>query len=121
MAYDYTQIMDAQWQRLQADAAEQVAELEAARHAEDADRTNYAAQRILEIDAQRAALASRATQYASQLQGQAHAAQANPYNLSLDEMEVAKTFTSDDRLSVNDRMRIYAEQKAKYQHARATG
>ena len=68
MPYDYSSIMTAQWQRLEAEAAEQAAELEAGRHAEDAARTNYAAQRILEIDAQRAALAHRANQYVAQQQ-----------------------------------------------------
>ncbi len=43
------------------------------------------------------------------------------YGLTESEREVAKNFTQDPRMSEEDKLRTYAEQKARYQRARATG
>lgn len=56
MAYDYSSMLQAQWERLNEEAATTAAELEAARQKEDSAGTMYAAQRILQIDAERDAL-----------------------------------------------------------------
>ena len=47
---------------------------------------------------------------------------ASKFGLSEKEMEIARTLSPGARdLSDEDRQRIYADNKAKYQHARATG
>jgi hypothetical protein len=117
MAYDYSSIMAAQWERLNEEAAQTAADLEAARQREDTNGTMYAAQRILQIDAERDALARRANQYAQQ---QAYAQQhSNRYGLSDQEIEVAKN--SHGHGTVEERVAEYAANKQKYQHMRATG
>jgi hypothetical protein len=118
MPFNYTDIMQSQWERLEAEQAAEAAELEAGRIAEDGFRVENAARRILELDAQRSALAQRANQYASQLQGRP---QGNSYGLSDREVEVAKNWTSDPAISTDDRLRTYAEQKQRYQRARMSG
>jgi hypothetical protein len=45
----------------------------------------------------------------------------NRYGLNAEEQEVARNFTGDNRLSDDEKQRIYSEQKAKYRHQRATG
>jgi hypothetical protein len=47
---------------------------------------------------------------------------SNKYGLTADEVTIARGIASGDRNMTNDeRERCYAEQKAKYQHLRATG
>ena len=130
MPYDYSSIMTAQWQRLDAEAAEQAAELEAGRHAEDPHRVNYAAQRILEIDAQRTALAHRANQFVAQQQAPIVGGDdlskrdrdlCRHYRLSPDDLAVAKGWTADDRIPDTQRIEEYLRNKQRYQHARASG
>ncbi len=49
-------------------------------------------------------------------------ANASRYGLSPDEVAIARGISGSDRnLSNDDRERMYAEQKARYQHMRATG
>lgn len=76
---------------------------------------NSAADRILQLDALRMALAARANQYVARQQ----VPPGNKYRLNQDEMEVAHGSFGD--LPKEERERIYAENKARYQHARATG
>jgi hypothetical protein len=116
MPYDYSSIMQASAQRLDAQQAEMVAELEAGRMAEDADRTMYAATRLLEIDAQRVALAERANQYIARQQAQP---KGNAYGLSDQELAIAKNSHSGG--TVDERLREYASNKQRLQHMRATG
>ena len=118
MAYDYQSIMQSQWERLESEGVQQAAELEAGRIAEDADRVHWAAQRILELDAQKNALAVRANQFAAQQRAEPR---GNKYGLSHDEIEVARNFTTDPKLSNDDKEKLYAEQRNRYRHARATG
>ena len=118
MAYDYRSIMQAQLQRLDTEGAEQAGELEAARIAEDPDRCNWAAQRILEIDAQRNALAVRANQLDAQQRAQPV---RHKYGLSPDEVEVARAATANPKLTHDDKEKLYAEQRNRYRNARATG
>jgi len=117
MPYDYGSIMQAQAQRIEADQAQAVADLEAARRNEDADGTMYAAGRILELDAQRAALDQRASQYlASQQQ---HQRQGNKYGLSPDELEIAHGAGGD--MSKEEKEELYARNRDKLRYTRATG
>ncbi|WP_316225061.1 MULTISPECIES: hypothetical protein [unclassified Bradyrhizobium] len=119
MSYSYEAILSAQAQRIAAERSQQVAELEAGRMAEDPDRVAYAANRILELDAQEAALAQRANTYYTQ----APAMRQNPHGLTDDEVEVARnSFTrSDMNLSDEQRLELYARQKARLQELRRTG
>jgi hypothetical protein len=118
MAYNYADIMQNQLERLEAEGAQRAAELEAARINEDPDAVHWAAQRILELDSQRNALAVRANQFAAQQRVQP---QRHKYGLSPEEIEVARNFTQDPKLSNDDKEKLYAEQRARYRHARATG
>ncbi|MGC2779999.1 MAG: hypothetical protein WA418_30605 [Bradyrhizobium sp.] len=117
--YSYEAIMTAQAQRIESERVQYAAELEAGRHAEDPDRVNYAANRILELDAQYAALAQRANAY--QERGQAQARQQNPHGLTDDEMQVAANFSQNPSLSREQKIEMYARQKSRYQHMRRTG
>lgn len=83
----------------------------------DPHGVQYAAERILNLDLQRQALAARAQSYMTaqtvrQMDG-------NKYGLSQDELDVANSSFSD--LPPEERQRIYAENRARYQHLRATG
>jgi hypothetical protein len=80
--------------------------------------SHWAAQRILELDAQKNALAVRANQFAAQQRAEPR---GNKYGLSHDEIEVARNFTTDPKLSNDDKEKLYAEQRNRYRHARATG
>ena len=119
MAYSYEEILQAQAGRLQAEQAQASADLEAARLAGDPDGVNIAADRILQIDLQMNALGGRARQFYSAQQSQP---QGNKYGLSADEIELARGVASGDRRMSNDeRERLYAENKSRYQRMRATG
>ncbi|WP_315737962.1 hypothetical protein [Bradyrhizobium sp. SZCCHNR1093] len=119
MSYSYEAIMTAQFERIQQEKAQQAAELEAGRYAEDPDRVNYAANRILELDAQEAALAQRANTFYTQ----APAMKQNPHGLTDEEVEVARnSFTRTDmQMTDEKRLELYARQKARYQEMRRTG
>jgi hypothetical protein len=116
MPYDYSSIMTAQAERIAADQARAAADLEAARLAEDPDATMYHAGRILELDAQRDALAVRANNFVSQQSAQP---QRHPSGLSDEEIAVAKASHSGG--TADQRIQEYAQNKARYQHLRATG
>jgi hypothetical protein len=117
MAYTYQDIMRAQSERIDAEAASAAADLEAARLSRDEYTVHDAASRILQLDAQRMALAARANQY---IAGQQAAnPPGNKYRLSQDELDVAHGSFSD--LPKEERERIYFENKQKYQTMRATG
>jgi hypothetical protein len=121
MAYSYDQIMSAQFQNIDAAQAEAAAELEAARHAEDPDRVNSAANAILHLDLQRNALAQRAQGYNAAQQS----APANRYGLSREEQEIAHASFVDRKdmppMSLEDRERQYTIQKNKYRAMIANG
>jgi hypothetical protein len=131
MPFDYSDIMQAQFERIESDHAQAVAELEAARNIEDVHGTHQAATRILELDAQRAALAQRANQYVSRQAAPMMPGSENMSNKDLDlcrkygvspnELGVAKGWTSDPKLDDESRVQQYAANRARYQHARATG
>ncbi|MGJ5042732.1 hypothetical protein [Bradyrhizobium sp. HKCCYLRH1062] len=117
MSYSYEAILTAQAQRIEAERAEHVAELEAGRMSEDPDRVNYAANRILELDAQHAMLAQRANAYFAQ----APAKRQNPHGLTDEEMQVASNFSQSPNLSHEQKLEIYSRQKARYAQMRRDG
>jgi hypothetical protein len=110
MAYDYTAIMQSQFEMLQAEGAAQAAELEAGQLAEDPHRVHLAAANILEIDARMAALTLRANQFVANQQA---APRQNPGNLSDEELAVAKASYSAGTEA--ERVQSYIQNKAKYQ------
>lgn len=116
MAYNYTDIMLAQDERISIEQAQATAELEAARLNEDYPGTLAASQRILELDVQRSALAQRAQQFAASQRAQP---QGNKYGLTDEEVEVAKA--SHGAGTDEERIAEYARNKQRYQHMRATG
>ena len=114
-----TAALNAQAERINQEQAQAADDLEAARQRDDADATMYSATRILELDAQRLELAHRSNQFVASQQSQT---QQSAYGLTKDEQEVARGIAgSDSRLTPEDRERIYAEQKYKYQRMVANG
>ena len=119
MAYDHADVISAQFDRLTSERARAAGDYESARIDEDAYGVLSAADRIIEVDARIAALGQIANNFVAAQQQQQ---QGNRYGLSRDEVQIARGISaSDAKLSDDDRQRIYAEQKGKYQHMRATG
>ena len=119
MPYEHRDVVLAQHNKLLAERARVVGEYEEARLGEYPDAVMYAADKLTEIDAKIGALNQIANNLvASQQQAQPQ----NKYGLNKDEQEIARGLASGDRsISDEDRQRVYAEQKAKYQRMRATG
>jgi hypothetical protein len=121
MAYEYRDIINAQFQNIDAAQAQAAADLESARHAEDADRVNEAANVILQLDLQRNALRERAQGYNAAQQS----APQNRYGLSQEEREIAHASFTDRKdmppMSLEDRERAYAVSKNKYRSMLANG
>jgi hypothetical protein len=118
MAYEYEAIIRAQYETIAQQRAQAAADLEAARMSEDSYSTMDASNRIVDADMRRAQVDQIANRYvASQQQPQ-----GNQYGLSDDEISVARGISGgDSRLSNDDRERLYATNKNKLRHMRATG
>jgi hypothetical protein len=124
MAYSYSDILNAQFQNIDAAQATAAAELEAARHAEDPHRVNSAAEAILHLDLQRNALAQRAQGYSAHQQH--HAQQpANKFGLTEEERSVAHAALVDRKdlppVSLEEREEIYARNKHRMRQMIANG
>jgi hypothetical protein len=119
MAYDHADVIKAQYDRLTSERARAAGDYESARIDEDSHGVMSAADRIVEIDARIGALGQIANNYVA---GQQRAQPTNKYGLSRDEVAVARSNGSGDpRLTNDDRDRIYAEQKSRYQQMRRDG
>jgi hypothetical protein len=119
MAFKHDDVITAQFNKLTAERARAAGEYEEARLSEDSDSVMYAADKIVEIDARIGALNRIADNFVA---GQQRQQQANRYGLSADEVTIARGIGSGDaKLSNDDRERIYAEQKGRYQQARRDG
>jgi hypothetical protein len=130
MAFKYDDLILDQSQRLQAERAEAVSELEAGRQTEDIARCREAGDRILRIDNEHRRLEEIASQFVMRQQAvpfygddvsPRDAQLAAKYGLTAAEIGIARNWTSDERVSPEDKFREYAQQRAKYQHMRATG
>jgi hypothetical protein len=117
MAFHYDEILRSQAENLQAQQQLAAAELEAARIVDDAEGVHAAADRILHLDLMRNALGVRAQNYVN---AQITQSQGNRYGLSQDELDVAHG-SFGTSMSKDEKERLYAENKARYQHMRATG
>ena len=119
MAYKHEDVIKAQYDRLAAERARVVGEYEGARLNEDADGVMYAADQITAIDAKLGALGQIANAHVA---SQQRAQPSNRYGLSADEVTIANGIGSGDpKLTNDDRQKIYAENRAKYQQARRDG
>ena len=119
MAYKHDDVIVYQHEQLVAERAAAVAQYESGRVNEDHYTTLAGANAILEADAKLEALGRIANNYVA---GQQRAQPTNKYGLSRDEIAIARGNGSNDpRLTNDDRDRIYAEQKNKYQRLRSTG
>jgi len=118
MAYEYKDIIQSQYEQQAAQRAQALADLEAARYNEDAGGVMDAANRIVDVDQRRTALDRIANQFASQQQQQQQP-QGNRWNLSNEEVAVAKASHSGG--SEEERIEEYARNKQKLRHLRSTG
>ena len=118
MAFNHEQIVRAQYEQLTSERARAMAELESARLREDEYGTMSAASAILEADQKLGALGNIAANLAAQQQQPP----GNRYGLTHDEVEIAHSLAQNDhRFSDDQREAIYAQNRARYQHARRTG
>jgi len=115
MAYSYEDIIRSQYEAKHTEKAQALADLEAARVAEDPSGTMAAADRIVEIDKSVSAIDRIAQTYVAQQQQP----QGNRYGLSPTEVEVAHNSHSGG--SKEERERDYAENKNKLRYLRQTG
>jgi hypothetical protein len=122
VAYDHKQVIEAQYELLTQQRAQQLARYEAARLAEDDQETMDAADRILENDHKLHALGRVANNYVA---GQQAAPQQSKYGLSATEREWAHAAFVDrkdmPRMSDDDKEREYSIQKNKLRQMRANG
>jgi hypothetical protein len=130
MAFKYEDLLIDQGQLLQAERAEAMADLEAARQTEDIVRCREAEARILKIDGDYERLERYANQFVARQQAapfygddvSARDAQlAAKYGLSAQEIGVARNWTSDPKICDDDKFREYAQQRNKYRYMRQTG
>lgn len=125
MAYSYDQILNAQFHNIDAAQAQAASELEAARHAEDPDRVNQAADAILELDLRRNALAQRAQGYAGQQRHQAQEQPGSRFGLTPEQAEIARKSLIDrpdlPPMSDDQKYETYARNRQKYHSMLADG
>jgi len=116
MAFSHDAAIKARIEHHQEEYAQANAEYEAARLAEDSQGVHQAAERMEKAEHHLHSLNRIASNYVAQQQRQP---QGNAYGLSNEEIEVAKNTHSGG--TVDDRIKEYAQNKAKYQHMRSTG
>jgi hypothetical protein len=130
VAFTYEDTLKDQWQILEAERAEALAEYERARTSEDALGVREAGRAILRIDNEKAALAQVANRLVanqmppplgSDQMSRRDAELAQKFGLSANEIGVAKNWTSDASLSDEAKVQGYVQQRQRYRHMRATG
>jgi len=124
MAWNYADILTHQEERLMAERQEALGMLEAARVSEDLATVNAASDAILRVDRDYQQLQRYATNYAAQAQQQQQQAQRNPHGFNATEIEVALSLPDRrdaPRLSREQKLNLYAQNKARYWEARRNG
>jgi hypothetical protein len=129
VAFTYQQIIEAEWQDLQAEHAAANAELEYARVAEDPHAVKAATNRLYDIDNRTRSLSERVQQMQRQPQAMPGAegmssrdvALAKHYGLSAGDLSIAKNWTNDSNLTDEAKVRTYVENRQRYRQARADG
>jgi hypothetical protein len=118
MAYSYDQILNAQFENLDAASAQASADLESARHREDPHGVNEAANAILQLDLQRNALAVRARGFSAGQQQHAQEQPGSRYGLTPEQAEIARKSLVDRRdlppMTDDQKYETYARNRAKY-------
>lgn len=118
MAFKHDQIIQAQFEGLNSERARALADYESGRIREDEDACMGAADRILFLDQRLAALGN----IANNLVHAQQQPQGNKYGLSHDEIEVAHGIAGNDpNMSRDQREQVYAQNKSKLAHMRASG
>jgi hypothetical protein len=118
MAYEHKSVIQAQYERLNADRAEALARYESGRISEDEWTTMDAANAILDLDQKRAALDRIAQTFVQQQQQP----RGNQFGLNQDEVEIANGIAGSDKTISNEqRQQAYAANKDRLRHMRATG
>ena len=118
MPFDHNQVLQAQFQQLASERARAYADYENGRLAEDEYSTMNAANLIVEADAKLAALNNIANNYVAAQQQP----QGNRYGLNPDEVQIAHGIAGHDpHITLEQRELVYAQNKQKLQHMRATG
>lgn len=118
MAFEHQAVISAQYEQLSNERAQAVAEYEHGRINEDRYAVMAAADRIVEADARRAALDNIARAFVSQQQQP----RGNQFGLNQDEVVIAHGIGGGDpSLTDQERERVYAYNRDKLRHMRATG
>jgi hypothetical protein len=133
MAYEFSEIFEAQAMRIDREAAQANADLEAARLADDPSSTMALSQRILELDAQRNALVTRANAFVRQSQSQAahlagdedlsreDAALVRKYGIKPGDLAIAKNWTTAGNMTVTEKVETYLRNAQRLREDRANG
>jgi hypothetical protein len=133
MPIEYRDILMDGYQEIDAEQAQLVAELEAARMNDDSEGVRAARRRILELDGQRDNLTRRANLFvAAQNAPQAapgfgddvrrdHVELARQYGLNASEIGVAVNWTQDPHMSDEVKVKRYVENRHRLRQARADG
>jgi hypothetical protein len=118
MSFEHKAVIQAQYERLQADRAEAVARYESGRISENEYETMDAANAILELDQKAAALDRIAQKF---VVGQQQP-RGNQFGLNDDEVTIANgTASADKTISNEERQRAYAFNKERLRTMRANG
>jgi hypothetical protein len=124
VAYNYEDILRYQAERLVAERQEALGMLEAARVSEDLATVNAASDAILRVDRDAAQLQNYANNMVAQQQAQQRQQQRNPHGFNATEIEVALSYPDRHdapRLSKEQKLNLYAQNKARYWEARRSG
>jgi hypothetical protein len=129
MAFTYQQIIESEWQDIQAEHAYANAELERARVVEDADGVRAATARLYDLDNRSRSLGERARQMqtpAREMPGaeemtRADAQLAKHYGLSAHQLSIAKGWTGATDMTDEAKVRTYLENKQRLAQARTNG
>jgi hypothetical protein len=127
MVYNYNDIMLHQSQRLAAQKAQSLAELEAARISGDVAMINRASDDLLRVDSDIERLDKIAARhFAPPAEPGDNTSQKDRglmmrYGLNAGELDVARGWTADPNLSDDERISQYLENKQRYQLMRASG
>jgi hypothetical protein len=117
MAWSIQQILEQEWQDLANEEAHAAAALEQARIVEDIDGVQAAKERIYAVDMRRNSLTARVNRTQQQPQqmpgvdglSRADAQLARHYHLTPEQLSIAKNWTSDQRLSDDEKVRSWID------------
>jgi hypothetical protein len=124
MAWDYSQTLAAKWQQNEVERSRALAEIDAAHVNEDWQSLEFATDRLRSAENEAAWLSQKARNLQHQQQRAQAQQPSNKWGLSRAEEEVALAAIQDRadvRLSREQKLQSYAQQKQRYQQMRASG